>query len=256
MIPLILPPLTGLSVLVTRPAAQAASLAAQIQTRQGEAIVFPSIAIEPVECAPPDEHALVIFVSANAVEFGAKLIRKTASMRIAAIGKATAAALAAASLPPDIVPEAASTSESLLAHPDLQVTSEQRVLIVKGTGGRETLRDSFSARGVAVTTCDVYRRIKPALAAAHIDALEARWADEGIDVVTATSVETYMNLAELLHDRGRQLLYRTTLLAPTQRIIDAAYAAGWRGAALISGGADDQSIVRALSRWHSRARSL
>ena len=73
--------------------------------------------------------------------------------------------------------------------------------------------------------------------------------------MTATSVETYVNLAELLSERGRQLLYRTTLLAPTRRIIDAARAAGWRGDALLSGGADDLSIVRALSRWHARART-
>jgi uroporphyrinogen-III synthase len=254
VIPLVIPPLSGLRVLVTRPAVPAAKLAASIEALRGEAIVFPSIAVEPLEPAPPEEHALVIFVSAHAVEFGAKLVRKSVGTRIAAIGKATAAALAAVDLPPDIVPEHESTSESLLAHPALKVADGKGVLIVKGTGGRETLREAFAARGIAVTTCEVYRRIKPTIAADQVAALESRWTEHGIDVVTATSVETYMNLLELLTPRGRELLNRSTLLAPTQRIIDAARGAGWKGDELISGGADDLSIVRTLSRWHARAR--
>lgn len=255
MIPLILPPLAGLSVLVTRPAPQAAALAASIRARRGEPIVFPSIAIEAIDAPVPEEHALVIFISANAVEHGAKLLRKTTGMRIAAIGKSTAAALAAANLPPDLVPEGDSTSEALLAHPDLNVTAGQRVLIIKGAGGREALFDAFTSRGISVSNCEVYRRVPATVSAAEIAALETHWETDGIDVVTATSVETYTNLTALLTARGLALLQQSTLLAPTQRILDAARARGWQGGALISGGADDTSILHALARWHARARS-
>jgi uroporphyrinogen-III synthase len=217
--------------------------------------VFPSIAIEPIDAAAPQPHELVIFVSVHAVEHGARFIRKTAAMRIAAIGKATAAALAAIDLTPDIVPATTPTSEGLLEHTDLKLTSMHSVLIVRGEGGRETLRETFAAHGATVTMLEVYRRVTPDVAASAIDALEARWADVGIDVVTATSVDAYLKLDALLSDRGRALLQAATLLAPSHRIIEAARASGWRGDALISGGADDQSILGTLARWRTRARA-
>ena len=48
MIPFVVPPLSGLTVLVTRPAAQAALLCARIETLGGTGIAFPAIEIEPV----------------------------------------------------------------------------------------------------------------------------------------------------------------------------------------------------------------
>ena len=255
MIPLIVPPLAGLSVLVTRPLPQGAALGASIAAFGGDPIVFPSIAIEPLAAASPESHELVVFVSVHAVEHGARLIQKTSSMRIAAIGKATAAALAAANLPPDIVPVASETSEGLLDHEALQATAMQSVLIVRGEGGRETLRESFVARGSTVSTLEVYRRVAPVVTTAAVDALESRWSDPGIDVVTATSVETYLKLDALLSDRGKALLRRTTLLAPSERIVTAARAQGFDGEGLVSGGADDASILGTLARWRTRART-
>jgi uroporphyrinogen-III synthase len=255
MIPAIVPPLTALSVLVTRPLPQAAALGASIAALGGEPILFPSIAIEPIAAAAPQPHELVIFVSVHAVEHGARLIQKTASMRIAAIGKATAAALAAANLPADITPVASATSEGLLDHAELHTSAAQSVLIVRGEGGRETLRDTFVARGSVVSTLEVYRRVASTVAAADVGDLESRWSEQGIDVVTATSVETYLKLEALLSDHGKALLRQATLLAPSERIIAAARASGFSGDALVSGGADDASILGTLARWRARART-
>jgi len=254
MIPAIVPPLTSLSVLVTRPAPQATVLAANIAALGGEPIVFPAIAIEMIDAATAPPHDLVIFVSVHAVEHGSRYIQKSESTRIAAIGKATAAALAAIELPADIVPAKAETSEGLLENAELMTASTRSVLIVRGEGGRDTLHDAFVARGSRVTLLEVYRRVTPSIAAHAVEALETRWADLGIDVVTATSVETYLKLDALLSDRGRALLRASTLLAPSQRIVDAARANGWRGDALLSGGADDLSILGTLARWRARAR--
>ena len=256
MIPAIVPPLLTLSVLVTRPLPQAAALGASIAAFGGEPILFPSIAIEPIAAAAPQPHELVIFVSVHAVEHGARLIQKMASTRIAAIGKATAAALAAANLPADIVPIASETSEGLLDHADLQTSSTQSVLIVRGEGGRETMREAFVARGSVVSTLEVYRRVAPSVAAADIDALESRWSEQGIDVVTATSVETYLKLEALLSERGKALLRQSTLLAPSERIVAAARNSGFTGDALVSGGADDASLLGTLALWRARARTI
>jgi len=258
VIPKVVPPLTGLTVLVTRPAAQCAMLCAQIEGQGGSAIAFPAVEIEPVAVqatVAAADYDLVVFVSVNAVEHGAQQVIKSARTRIAAIGRATAAALAAAELAADIVPEAGFNSEALLAHPELQLTSGARVLIVRGEGGRELLRDTFAEHGMSVETREVYRRVRPTVAAAKVAEVEARWSDEGIDVVTATSIETLQNLQALLTEHGRQLLSSTALLVPSRRIVAAAVSAGLRGDAIVAAGADDASMIGALAQWRMRARA-
>jgi uroporphyrinogen-III synthase len=258
VIPKVVPPLTDLTVLVTRPAAQCAVLCEEIVRQGGSAIPFPAVEIEPVAVqttVAAADYDLVVFVSVNAVEHGARQVSKGAGTKIAAIGRATAAALAAAELAADIVPEAGFTSEALLAHPQLQLTGGARVLIVRGAGGRELLKETFIAQGMSVETREVYRRLRPQVDAGRVAEIEARWSDEGIDVVTATSMETLENLQAMLTERGRQLLSSTALLVPSRRIVAAAVSAGLRGEAIVAAGADDASMIGALAQWRMRARA-
>ena len=256
MIPRIIPPLTGLTVLVTRPRPQAEALAQGIASLGGEGIVFPTISIESCAATAPHPHDWIMFVSVHAVALGAPLIQKTGSTRIAAIGKATASALVAINLTPDVVPDAPYTSEALLAHPAFQPTPSDRVLIVRGEGGREMLRETLQARCAEVNVLEVYRRVKPALDALEIASLEERWAAGEIDAVTATSVETYRNLTEILTPQGLELLNRTTLVAPTSRIVESAAELGWKADCLIANSAEDAAILGTLARWQARARSV
>jgi uroporphyrinogen-III synthase len=254
VIPAVIPPLTGLSVLVTRPAAQAAVLAARIRALGGDAQQLPAIEIRPLTASVSVAHDLVIFVSVNAVEHGSHLILRTGNLRIAAIGRATAAALAAADLAADIVPEHGFTSEALLAHPQLTLTSGARILIVRGHGGRDLLQQTFASQGFAVDVLDVYERVLPTLEAGRRDELESLWSADGVDVVTITSVETLSNLLSLLSERGRDLLRTTPLVVPSPRIKEAAAEMGLYGDCILAAGADDESITGALSQWHARAR--
>lgn len=254
MIPKIMPPLAELTVLVTRPASQAAALCEQITQHGGTAIAFPAVQIEALSADLASGHDLIVFVSVNAVAHGVHLIEKGPTTRIGAIGKATAAALAQTSLPADIVPEAGFNSEALLAHPELSLADGARVLIVRGAGGRELLQESFAARGLVVETREVYQRVRPAIDASVRDALEQRWTEEGIDVVTATSIETLHNLLELLSDRGRELLRQTALLVASRRIAEAAQQAGLNGTIIVANGADDASMIGALAQWRMRAK--
>lgn len=252
-----MPSLAETSVLVTRPAAQAEALCALIEARGGEAIRFPTVAIEPLEPAGElggREYDLVVFVSTNAVAHGAQRIARTAATRIAAVGKATAAALAAADMPADIVPDSGFDSEALLAHPGFDLPPGARVLIVRGVGGRELLAKTLGARGVEVDFLEVYRRTLPTIDVGMRDRLEQRWADDGIGIVTATSVHTLTNLFELLTERGRELLRDTPLLAPSGRIAQAASDLGVRAECVLAPAPDDQTMVGTLEQWHARAR--
>ncbi|MET0498492.1 MAG: uroporphyrinogen-III synthase [Steroidobacteraceae bacterium] len=253
MIPLVVPPLQGIAVLVTRPAAQATSVAARIRQLGGEAILLPAIAIEPIAVAVPGEHDLAIFVSSNAVEHGAHLIATQASLRVAAIGKSTAAALTALNIAVDLFPDTDSRSETLLAHPALDLASGARVLIVRGVGGRTLLQESLAARGMQVAVLEVYRRVLPPADPALLASLENLWSAGELNIVTVTSVETLTNLVALLGDKG--FLCRVPLLVASARIAEAAMTMGLRGEIVLARGADDDSLVGALSYWQARERS-
>lgn len=253
MIPFVVPPLLGAAVLVTRPASQAISLASRIQQLGGEPILLPAIAIEPLSVTAVEPHDLVIFVSTNAVEHGARLVSMTAPTRVAAIGKATAAALTAINVTVDLFPDSDSSSETLLAHPGLDLANDARVLIVRGVGGRTLLQESFVALGMQVQILEVYRRVLPAIDPALATALSERWIAGDLDIVTVTSVETLTNLVALLGDSG--WLRDIPLLVASARIGEAAIAMGLRGCIVQARGADDESLIGALSYWRARGRS-
>ena len=253
MIPLVVPPLQGIAVLVTRPAAQATSLASRIRQSGGEAFLLPAIAIEPIAVAASGEHDLAIFLSSNAVEHGARCIGTQASLRVAAIGKSTAAALTALNIAVDLFPDTDSSSETLLAHPALDLASGSRVLIVRGVGGRTLLQESFIARGMQVEVLEVYRRVLPAADPTLLASLENLWTAGDLDIVTVTSVEILTNLVTLLGDTG--FLRSIPLLVASARIAEAAIAMGLQGEIVLARGADDDSLVGALSYWRARERN-
>ena len=253
MIPLVVPPLQSMSVLVTRPASQATSLASRIRQSGGEAIMLPAIAIEPIAVTATGEYDLAIFISSNAVEHGARLIDTHASLRVAAIGKSTAAALAALNITVDLFPDSDSRSETLLAHPSLDLASGSRVLIVRGVGGRTLLQESFTARGMQVDVLEVYRRVLPPADPALLASIETLWSAGDLDIVTVTSVEILTNLVAMFGDKG--FLRSVPLLAASGRIAEAAAALGLQGEIVLARGADDDSLVGALSYWRARERS-
>jgi uroporphyrinogen-III synthase len=116
------------------------------------------------------------------------------------------------------------------------------------------LHDALIQRGARVSTLDVYRRSLPLISANSVQLLEQRWRDDGIDIVTLTSVETLENLFTLLTEMGQRLLISTPFVAASERIATAAVGRGCIGTGVLSRGADDDSIIGAIAAWHARAR--
>jgi len=256
MIPRPIPPLTALSILVTRPATQAKSLGARIASLGGEAVAFPVMSIEPLSAtASADRYDWLIFVSVNAVQHGLGTVPLEGA-RIAAIGNATATALQNANKPADIVAPPPHTSESLLAAPELSSVAGKRIAIVRGMGGRDALRAELSQRGATVEYLDVYRRVPAVPSGNDVSLLEERWQNGVIDVVTVTSVEILDCLLSLLTEKGRALLRHTAFVAPSERIVAAARAHGLTGNGILARAADDDSLTGAIAQWHARAKSM
>ena len=247
-------PLAGRTVLVTRPAHQAAALSRAIRAAGGDVVEFPALAIEAVpagEMAASLErvaHAdLLIFISPNAAQFGVAAIRASGQSlsraAVFAVGPGTERALQAQGVSPVVTPPG-QDSEALLALPELLQVAGRRVVIVRGVGGRPMLADTLRARGAEVHYLECYRRFCPQADAAP---LLARWQAGGIDAVTVASAETLHNLAALLGETGLSCLTATPLFAPHEKIAEAARRFGIVHAIATPGG--DAGLVDGLINW-------
>lgn len=253
--------LDGLGVLVTRPEPEATRLAHRLTGLGARVFLLPAIelkaradrAAQRAALGPLDRFHWIVFVSANAVRFGVGLLGERRMLRLATVGPATSAALNHAGFRVDLVPAGRFDSEGLLATPEFTHVAGQRILIVRGTGGRELLADELRARGAEVSYIEVYERRPAQLPPGVIAAVEAEWTAGSIDVVTATSVELLRALVELLGPEGRRLLERSALLAGGSRIAVQAREAGLAGPLIIAAAPDDDSLVTALLAWRGTA---
>lgn len=252
--------LAGLGVLVTRPPLQAGNLCRLIEAAGGTAIRFPALDIRPrpdraatrAAVGPIDRYQLIVFVSSNAVRYGVDLLGQRRDLRIAAIGGATAQALNAAGHRVAVLPADGSDSEALLQMPELQHLDRQRVLIVRGTGGRELLADTLAVRGAEVVHAEVYERHRAEPTAAQVEVLESLWAEGGIHVYTATSTELLENLIDILTPAGKELLQNTPLLTGAKRVAEAEARLGIRSPVIMADAPGDASLVAALVRWRTQ----
>jgi uroporphyrinogen-III synthase len=240
--------LKGAHVLVTRPAHQAEKLSHLIEELGGMAVRFPALAIAALDDSGEiqntlthlDKYQWLIFISANAVTMHSYYsddvkISKFKSVRIAAIGKATAQALALGGLPVDLVAESGYNSEALLAMPEMQEINGQHYLIVRGKGGREELATTLSSRGAIVDYLDVYKRIIPDVDSSPVSLLIAQ---NKLDVITITSSEALQNLLVMLEEKYHQRLFQVALVVISNRIRQIAADLGFKRIAVTQSPSD------------------
>jgi uroporphyrinogen III methyltransferase/synthase len=200
-------PLQGRRIVVTRPREQAGEMVAWLSEAGAEAVLFPTILIEPVrDMVPMDhamdhlgEHAWVIFTSANGVRcFMDRLaergldLRAFAGARVAAIGSATGDALARRGLRVDLIPQRYQ-AEGLLEALDEDLTG-QRILIPRAREARDILPETLRRRGAQVEVLVVYQAVPQDQETAS---LRLQMTDGHIHAVTFTSSSTVTRFVEL-----------------------------------------------------------
>jgi uroporphyrinogen-III synthase len=246
--------LEGIGVVVTRPRSAAEPLARELEAEGARVHIFPALALEDIEPSAATREALeklphasmAIFVSANAAEKGLALVQRLAAWpartRVAAIGEATAAALRHSGFQAVISPAERHDSEALLALPELQRVRGETILIFRGEGGREHLRETLEARGANVLYAECYRRVRPAS-----DPREVLGALSGGDfqAVSVLSAETLENFMALLGSGGAQAVRGATLVVPHESI--ARHAAASHFARVVVAGHGARGMIEALS---------
>jgi uroporphyrinogen-III synthase len=253
--------LSGLGILVTRPARQAAGFAQKVTALGGESVIFPAIVILPPADpaalkrahAALDAYDIAIFISPNAVEYGAPDPRRwPARVNVLAPGPGTAEALAAAGIAGVRIPETTFDSEGLLELPELTDVRGKRVLILRGDGGREHLGDSLRSRGARVDAVACYRRARPR---SDVQGLAEAFRDGRIDIVTITSSEALDNLWSMADDAIRAAWRARPTLAPHPRIVAHASA---KGLSVVATAGGDAGLIAGLLEWaaaHPRKKS-
>ncbi|MGI9952947.1 uroporphyrinogen-III C-methyltransferase [Moorellaceae bacterium AZ2] len=220
-------PLSGRRIVVTRPRPQSDSMARRLAGLGAEVIRFPTIAIAP----PADWAALdqavglaetfdwIIFTSANGVRYfwerllaQGKDARRLAGVRIAAIGPATAGALARRGIAADYQP-GEYVAEAIGRDLGPQVKG-RRVLLPRADIARPALAEDLRKWGADVTEVAAYRTVK-----APVDGEGVRnlLAAGKISAVTFTSASTVRNFLEILGPGADRLLSRTAIacIGPT-----------------------------------------
>jgi uroporphyrinogen-III synthase len=191
-------------VLITRARAQADDLEHQLRALGAVPILFPSIRIVP----PADNYAALdaalqqlatfdwaVFTSVNGVQhvwqrldvLGLKP-QVFASLRLAAIGPATAQTLTAAGLDVAVVPERYVAEALLDAIPD---PAGQRFLLPRAAIARDALRTGLEEAGAEVVEVPAYDTVRVTPSAEDLAALDA-----GVDVLTFTASSTVHNFVE------------------------------------------------------------
>ncbi len=195
-------PLAGVSVVVTRPRGQSEGLVAALEEAGAAVVVLPVIAVaDPLDPGALESAAgraggydWIVFTSAHAVDRFVGLLRDgrdLAGVRLAAVGPATAAALAARHLVADLVPEQ-STGEGLVAALPEPVG---RVLFPRAAEAREELASGLRARGWVVDEVVAYRTV----AAGDVDGVDPAVVEAAVvaDVITFSSPSTVDRYLEL-----------------------------------------------------------
>ncbi|HYT11015.1 MAG TPA: bifunctional uroporphyrinogen-III C-methyltransferase/uroporphyrinogen-III synthase [Mycobacteriales bacterium] len=204
-------PLYGWKVLVPRTKEQAGAMSERLRAYGAVPVEVPTIAVEPPRTPAQVERAIkglvtgryewIVFTSTNAVravrekfdEFGLDA-RAFAGVKIACVGAATADAVRAFGIQPELIPSGEQSSEGLLEDfppYDEVLDPIDRVLPPRADIATETLAAGLRERGWEIDDVTAYRTVRAAPPPAGIrDAIKSG----GFDAVCFTSSSTVRNL--------------------------------------------------------------
>lgn len=249
------------TIAITRPTGQAKKLTNLLIAAGAKTLNFPLIAIEDLDdyalaegqLAQLDQHDWLIFISSNAVNHAMPRIQALypqglpPSLQFAAIGPTTAQTLTDYGVGKVLIPEKRFDSESLLSMPELQRIAGQKIMIIRGVGGRELLAKTLEKRGATVSYVECYRRINPQTSSAALYDHNAETVQ--CDAVVVTSSEAMRHLLTLVEinesNAATHWLRQIKLCVNLPRVAEAANNLGL--STYIAGKPGDQAMLNCLS---------
>ncbi len=246
--------LEGKTVVVTRPLSQAQQLLETLESHLATTVHFPVIAIHQTENITAVQQQfnnlanfqIVIFISANAAHYAITLAKEFDitfdNCKLAAVGPATKRALENHGYEVDIIPQIDFNSEALLADSSFKSIAGQSILIVRGHGGREYLRDTLESRGAHVEYAEVYQRKLPK----NRNSINLNELPINSSFVLLYSIESAQNLWSLCRPEEHEWLKRVTFIIASERIAKATTRVEYVNNSIIAENPSDQAMLAAL----------
>lgn len=242
-------------VLLTRSGRQNEPLQSRLLEAGIEACVYPLQIVNPIEITDEellrvkklDEFDYLIFISRNAVTHGFECITQywpcfPENLSCFAVGPGTANDLTDKGIKSAF--PARGSSEDLLALEGFSAVKGKRILIVRGTQGREHLKIELEARGAKVEYLQVYDRQKTA---PDVDLICNQLETEKLSIVIIHSGEALEHLSALIDKTPAKEGWRQSLnmVVPSSRIAEIAKRMGF-GKVNVSSGAEVESMYSAI----------
>ncbi len=243
-------PLDPLTILITRPKQQAASLQQNIETLGGKVLLLPTITIVATTQLPSLQHCLAdlaqfdiaIFISANAVHHSVPhWPSQPAHLQSIAVGPATAAALAEFGITAHV--PAQWHSEGLLAMPELQQCQGKKIVIFCGEKTKAKLPETLQQRGATVTLAHCYQRqCPPTIERDTLQHLQR----QSIDIIISTSATSLTHLVQMLGPAHFSWLQSIPILVISPEMVTLCQDLQLHQPVIQAENATDQAIVAAL----------
>ena len=196
-------------VLVTRTADQAAAFSQKLRAAGFDPVEFPAIQLQPLPWEPLDAALAelnsfdwLIFTSVNAADFflhrtDERAVSLACPPRVAAVGSATAARLAARGIAIDFMPDAFVGTELVLGLGDL---TGQKVLLPRAKIGRPEIADLLQAQGAELVEVPLYDTVTAVPSPAALAEL-----DKGVAAITFTSPSSVRNFFKIVTAHAARL---------------------------------------------------
>jgi uroporphyrinogen III methyltransferase/synthase len=204
-----LKPLDNTTILVTRSAGQSSQFSQLLEAEGATVMEMPTLVIHPPSTWEPLDQAIaqlqmfdwLILTSANGVEFffqrlfqQGKTISHLATVKIAVVGKKTAATLKKQGLKPDLIPTNFVADSLVEDFPES--LNQKRILFPRvETGGREILVQELTAKAAKVVEVPAYESGCPETIDPDVIAALQQ---QKIDIITFASSKTVKNFYRLI----------------------------------------------------------
>ncbi|WP_319553353.1 uroporphyrinogen-III synthase [uncultured Vibrio sp.] len=240
-----------MTVLVTRPGEQGVGLCSLLESHGISAYHHPLIDIvadlTDTQLSDRLHHAhFIIAVSRHAVQCAQQILSNNGiswpkHAIYLAVGQKTAHYLSKCTQQKVHYPQV-SDSEHLLQLPALNDVDQQTVVILRGNGGRELIKDALVRRGAKVHYSETYKREFIPFDPVSCVSL---WKAQQINQIIVTSGEQLDYLCSQLSSEQLAWLNQQELYIPSQRIADIAIQKGFTQVRC-TGSASNQELLAAL----------
>lgn len=196
-----------------------------------------------------DRYDAVIAISRNAAECGVTWLddywpQYPVGIRWYGVGPTTVEVLHNGGIHPEM-PAQRFDSEGVLALASLQQIQNEKILIWRGVGGRETLASVLRERGAQVDYAELYER-------RQIDWPEADWDNtlERKPLLVLSSGQALDIAEQQVNDLKNRI---TALLVPSERVATYAREQGYRDV-IVAASARNEDTLHSLRAWLAAAR--